>query len=86
MQREHVIKSKLETLAPTVLEVINQSHLHQGHHGDDGTGESHFLIRIQSPHLNGKSRVEQHQIIYQTLDDVIKQGLHALAIQVIPSP
>lgn len=85
MAREHTIQKKLETLTPTLLEVTNQSHLHQGHLGDDGSGESHFLIRIQSSKLNGKSRVEQHQMIYQILNDEFKQGLHALAIQVIPN-
>ena len=34
--------------SPTRLEVVNESHRHAGHAGDDGSGESHFAILIRA--------------------------------------
>ena len=42
---------------PTALEVINESHRHQGHAGDDGSGESHFRIVIRAPAFASSKRV-----------------------------
>ena len=56
MSIEVTIKERLEaSLAPSELVVTNQSHLHAGHAGDDGSGESHFKIEISSvlPRLIG---------------------------------
>ena len=35
-------------LAPTTLDVINDSAQHRGHMGDDGSGESHFTVEIET--------------------------------------
>ena len=48
-------------LAPTHLEVRNDSHLHAGHMGDDGTGESHFTVVVESPAFVGASRVARQR-------------------------
>ena len=40
-------------LAPTRLDVINDSAKHYGHAGDDGSGESHFTVIVESPHFEG---------------------------------
>ena len=32
-----------EVIEVSSLEVINESHKHAGHSGDDGSGETHFL-------------------------------------------
>jgi BolA protein len=71
-----------QRLAPTALVVIDESHLHAGHIGanDTGTG-THFRLRIASPHFAGKSRVACHRLVYDSLQDFIDQGLHALAIE-----
>lgn len=46
-----------------------------------GTGD-HFEARVVSPAFEGKSMVEQHQLVYAGLDDVLKTGeLHALALR-----
>jgi BolA protein len=36
---------------PSVLVVVNESHRHAGHAGDDGSGESHFHITIRAEAL-----------------------------------
>lgn len=87
MNRTAVSEQKLrEAFAPDRLEIINESHLHAGHHhGDDrpydGTGETHFRIRIVSSAFSGKTRLERHRAVNAALDEVLKDGLHALAVE-----
>jgi len=82
---EKSIRDKLsETFQPDRLEVINESHLHAGHQGGamDGTGESHFRVRIVSSSFAGKNRVARHRAINDALRDDLADGIHALAIEV----
>jgi BolA protein len=68
-------------LAPTRLEVVNDSASHAGHMGDDGTGESHFTVRIESEKFAGVSRVMRQRMVNQALGDLPGQRVHALAIR-----
>ena len=68
-------------LAPTHLEVRNDSHLHAGHMGDDGTGESHFTVIVESPSFVGASRVARQRAVNQALADLLSTRIHALAIK-----
>lgn len=61
------------------LEVINDSHQHRGHAGDDGSGESHFTIRIRSPELAGMARIARHRAINRALGDLTTR-IHAIRI------
>ena len=71
-------------LAPTQLEVLDESAAHAGHAGANGTGfGTHFRVRIASPLFDGKPRVARHRLVYDSLQDFIDQGLHALAIEVL---
>ncbi len=71
-----------ERLSPSRLEVLDESLQHAGHAGANGTGfGTHFRVRIKSPLFSGKSRVMQHRLVYDALQDFIDQGLHALAIE-----
>jgi BolA protein len=73
-----------ERLAPTQLEVLDESAAHAGHAGANGTGfGTHFRVRIAAPVMAGKSRVAQHRLVYDALQDFIDQGLHALAIELL---
>ena len=73
----------IETLQPTALEVVDESHAHAGHAGADGTGfGTHFRVRISAPALAGRRRVEQHRLVYDALRDFLDRGLHALAIEI----
>ena len=82
------IEQQLRTrLNPTRLEVIDESAAHAGHAGANAEGfGSHFRIRIASPEFAGKSRVAQHRLVYDAMQNFIDQGLHALAIEVVESP
>jgi BolA protein len=71
-----------EALQPVTLEVIDESHQHQGHAGANGTGMgSHFRVRVTSHIFTGKSAVMRHRLVYDALQDFLAQGLHALAIE-----
>ena len=67
--------------APTHLEVINDSAKHRGHSGDDGSGESHFTIAIESAAFAGKSRLERQRMVNAALGDIPGNRVHALAIR-----
>ncbi len=68
-------------LAPTHLEVINDSAHHRGHAGDDGTGESHFTVVIESSAFAGTSRVERQRMVNKALGDLLSERIHALSIR-----
>lgn len=73
-----------EALAPTQLEVIDESAAHAGHSGANAEGYgTHFRVRIASPKFDGKPRVARHRLVYDALQVFIAQGLHAIAIEVL---
>jgi BolA protein len=90
MSIQAAMESKLAAaFSPDRLEVINESHLHAGHHHEasghhavyDGTGETHFRIRIVAPAFAGKSRLERHRLVNALLAAELAGGVHALAIE-----
>lgn len=78
------IEEKLQkNLQPKFLEVKNNSHLHSGHSGDNGSGETHFAVVIESEELRGLSIVNAHRKINSLLKEEFPCGLHALEIKVM---
>jgi BolA protein len=79
------LRSRLaELLAPSHLEVLDESWMHEGHAGADGTGSgTHFRVRIASPRFDGLPRVARHRLVYDALRPFVEQGLHALAIETL---
>jgi BolA family transcriptional regulator, general stress-responsive regulator len=78
---EATIREKLlRALAPTRLDIVNESHLHAGHRNSPGTGESHFRVLVVSPVFAGKSRLARQRLINETLAEELKTRIHALAI------
>ena len=76
-----------ERLQPSQLEVLDESALHAGHAGANAQGfGSHFRVRIARPAFAGKSRVARHRLVYDSLQNFIDEGLHALAIEIIDNP
>ena len=68
-------------LTPTRIELIDDSEQHRGHGGYNPAGESHFTLRIESPHFAGKNRVERQRMIYAALGELIDARVHALSIR-----
>ncbi|HJR10882.1 MAG TPA: BolA family protein [Rhodanobacteraceae bacterium] len=74
------IRARLQkAFAPTALEVIDEGHLHIGHAGE---GSGHFRVCITAAAFAGKTRVQQHRLVYDVLADLMGHGIHALAIEV----
>lgn len=70
---------------PAFLDVIDESMLHHGHAGWREGGETHFRVRIATAHFDELSRVAQHRAVMETLDAELKDRVHALTIEVLPS-
>ncbi len=66
-------------LAPTRLEIEDNSHEHAGHQQANGGG--HFTIKIASPAFSGKSLIQQHRLVYAAVDPLMPEHIHALSIQ-----
>ena len=90
MSIQSTIEQKLvREFLPERLVVINESHLHAGHHHVasghheefDGTGETHFRVRIVAEKFSGMSRIERHRAVNAALAQELEAGVHALAIE-----
>jgi len=66
-------------LAPTVLELIDESHLHAGHAGAL-TGKGHFAVRIESEQFRGQPPLARHRLVYAALAELMETDIHALKI------
>ena len=81
MQVRAAIERKLtEALAPTRLDIVDDSGRHAGHAGHRPGGESHFRIEIVSAAFSGKSRVERHRLDNAILADELTGPVHALQL------
>ncbi len=70
-----------QSFAPSRLAVLNDSARHHGHSGDDGSGESHFTIEIESAAFTGVSRLERQRMVNRALGDIPGGRVHAMAIK-----
>jgi BolA protein len=79
--RVEQIRSRLQSaLAPTRLEVIDESHKHIGHEGArDGRG--HFAVSIVSAAFAGDAPLARHRRVYAALGELMQTDIHALSIQ-----
>jgi BolA protein len=81
MATRDVITEKLtKAFAPQSLDVVDESHRHEGHAGHRPGGETHFRVYIVSEAFRGKDRLQRHRMVNKTLSGELKGGVHALAI------
>ena len=66
-------------LAPSVLELTDESHLHAGHAGA-ASGGSHYRLKIVSSRFEGQRLVMRHRLVYDSVRDMMQMEIHALAI------
>jgi BolA protein len=66
-------------LAPSSLELTDESALHAGHAGA-ASGGSHFRVKIVSPRFEGQRLVMRHRLVYDSVHDMMHTEIHALAI------
>ena len=78
------IKQRLvAALAPTRLDLDDQSAHHIGHAGHDGRGESHFALVIEAEAFTGLTRIERQRAVYAALGDLMQERVHALTIKAV---
>ena len=70
-----------DALSPARLEIVNDTAQHRGHAGDDGSGESHFTVLIESAAFAGKNRLQRQRMVNAALGDIPGERVHALAIR-----
>ena len=75
---EDAIRQRLAALEPLCLEIRDDSALHAGHAGNTGGG--HISLNVVSSHFCGKSQIMRHRMIYEALQDLIPDRIHALSI------
>lgn len=77
------IKQKLQdALQPELIELIDQSAAHAGHYGNQ-KGGGHYYVTIVAESFTGLNMVKRHQLVYQALNDLMKEEIHALGINAL---
>ena len=75
-----ITKKLTEAFSPQSLNVVDESHQHEGHAGAQPGGQTHYRVYIVSELFKGMTRLQRHRLINQTLAGELKGGVHALAI------
>jgi BolA protein len=71
-------------LKPRHLQVFDESAEHAGHAGSNGQGHgTHFRVRIGDPSFDPLPRLKRHRLVYDAVQDLMQQGIHALAVEVV---
>ncbi|MEQ8709411.1 MAG: BolA family protein [Rhodospirillales bacterium] len=75
------IREKLQAgLSPASLNVIDESHKHEGHAGHRPGGETHFHVDIVADAFAGQNRVNRQRQVYKLLADEMADRVHALSL------
>ena len=67
-------------LAPSRLDLADESARHAGHAGARPEGESHFRVLIVAARFAGKSRLERQRMVFAALGDLMQTEIHAVSI------
>lgn len=76
------MRKRLEAaLAPSRIELRDDSEKHRGHGGYNPAGESHFFLSVESEAFAGLGRVQRQRLVYKALGDLMHERVHALAME-----
>ena len=78
--KERITENLTKALQPTRLDVIDQSHMHEGHAGHRPGGETHFKVIVVSEAFNGLNRVARQRLVFDALKAELEERIHALSI------
>lgn len=68
-----------EAFSPTQLEIMDESHLHEGHAGArDGKG--HYSVTIVSTRFRDARPLDKHRMVFAALGDMMRTDIHALRV------
>lgn len=80
-QRVAMIRARLHAaLAPSMLEIVDDSHKHAGHAGAQAGG-GHFTVTLVAAAFTGKSLLQRHRMVYDALGSAMHSDIHALSIR-----
>ncbi|MGF6419928.1 BolA protein [Stenotrophomonas sp. AN71] len=79
---ERIRDALQQALAPSVLEIEDDSHRHAGHAGArDGRG--HFNVFLVSERFAGQGPLARHRAVYAALGSMMDTDIHALSIRAL---
>ena len=76
------LRVRLNRLAPSVLEIRDDSAAHAGHAGA-AAGGGHFSLLIVSEVFAGLPRLQRHQTVLREVADLLPNPVHALSIKAL---
>jgi BolA protein len=76
-----ILKRLQAALAPSRIDLTDDSEKHRGHGGYNAAGESHFSLAVESAAFVGKSRIERQRLVHHALGDLLHERVHALSIR-----
>jgi BolA protein len=71
-------------LAPTILDIEDDSGRHSGHAGARPGGESHFNVTVESAAFAGLKPLERQRLVYRLLAEELAGPVHALSLTLRP--
>ena len=76
------LRARMKPLAPTLVEIRDDSAAHAGHAGAAG-GAGHFSLVVVSEVFSGLSRLARHQRVLREVADLLPHPIHALSIKAL---
>jgi BolA protein len=67
-----------QALAPSSLEIIDDSAAHAGHAGARSGG--HYKVSVVAAAFEGRSQLERHRLVYAAVAPLMNTAVHALNI------
>ncbi|MBL8659652.1 MAG: BolA family transcriptional regulator [Rhodospirillales bacterium] len=80
---ETITRKLSEALAPSEIQVVDDSARHAGHSGARPGGETHFNVTLVAAAFAGKSRLERQRLVHAILSDELAGPVHALSLRLI---
>jgi BolA protein len=74
-----LIRARLAPLAPSTLDIVDESTAHAGHAGA-AAGGGHYRLTIVADRFAGLNTLARHRLVYDLLADLIPGRIHALSI------
>ena len=77
--QKRIEKKLTESLNPSYLEVVNESHMHNVPPGS----ESHFKVTVVTTEFENKLLVARHRVLNQLLKEELEGEVHALSLNTL---
>ncbi|MFK7838929.1 MAG: BolA family protein [Bdellovibrionales bacterium] len=82
MSMAEKIKARIcENINVDEIEIVNESHLHKGHAGDDGSGETHFKLKVVSSDFKNLTKINAQRLVNKSIFECFNEGLHAVSMK-----